>query len=79
VESLDLSSKEIIWPYCFESEFWIKFNLINKSDFLNFIYDNGYLKSISIVSLANHKLYDIELGEHSYEIRMNTIEYQGWV
>lgn len=60
----------IILPYFNNTRYWIKIVIGNKEEFLNYMFKKGHFNSFSIVCLNKKIIYDIELGELEYEIRI---------
>lgn len=60
----------IVLPYFNNTRYWIKIMIGNKEEFLEYMYENGYFNSFSIICPNNKTIYDIELGEQEYEIRI---------
>lgn len=50
--------------------YWIKIVIGNKEEFMNYMFKKGYFNSFSIICLNKKVIYDIELGESEYEIRI---------
>ena len=42
----------------------------DKEEFLKHMFQKGYFNSLSIICPNKKKIYDIELGEQEYEIRI---------
>ena len=42
----------------------------DKEDFLKYLYEKGFLNSFTIICPNNGVIYDIEVGEQEYEIRI---------
>lgn len=60
----------IILPCFNRTKYWIKIQIGNKEKFLRYMFEKGYFISFSIICLREKIIYDIELGEQEYEIRV---------
>ena len=60
----------IILPYFNNTKYWIKLVIGNKEEFMNYMFKKGYFNSFSIICPNKKVIYDIELGELEYEIRI---------
>ena len=60
----------IIVPYFNNTKHWIKVVIGDKEDFLKYLYEKGFLNSFTIICPNNGVIYDIEVGEQEYEIRI---------
>lgn len=60
----------IILPYFNNTKYWIKIVIGNKEEFMNYMFKKGCFNSFSIICLNKKVIYDIELGELEYEIRI---------
>lgn len=60
----------IILPYFNNTKYWIKIVIGNKEEFMNYMFKKGYFNSFSIICPNKKVIYDIELGELEYEIRI---------
>lgn len=61
----------IILPYFNHTQYWVKVTIGNKGEFLKRIYDKVFFNSFSIICLSTKRIFDIELGEQEYEIRLS--------
>lgn len=60
----------IVLPYFNNTRYWVKMIVGNKEEFLEYMFENGYFNSFSIICPNSKMIYDIELGEQEYEIRI---------
>lgn len=72
ISLLELTNEKgsAIIPYFDRTDCWIKLKIDNYNEFLNSVALSNYFESITIIDLNRHKIYDIELGECDYEIRI---------
>lgn len=60
----------IVLPYFNNTKYWVKIVIGDKEEFLKHMFQKGYFNSLSIICPNKKKIYDIELGEQEYEIRI---------
>lgn len=60
----------IMLPYFNSTRFWLKVKIEDKESFLTHMYEHGFFNSFSIICLNEKIIYDIELNEQEYEIRI---------
>lgn len=68
------NNSEILLPFFNETQYWIKAILLDKYLFLKYLSNNNIINNITIISVVNNKVYDIEVGENEkiFELRINS-------
>ena len=68
------NNSEILLPFFNETQYWIKAILSDKYLFLKYLSNNNIINNITIISVVNNKVYDIEVGENEkiFELRINS-------
>lgn len=63
----------LIIPYFNESSNWIKMQVSDYKTFLKILLQKNIIFNDTIIDISNKIIYDIEIGEDDYEIRIMSL------